>query len=54
MTTLLWHCPKCDGGNDKMDAVLSRKKFVLIGKRKVKLIAVCADCSIEMEFVGTF
>jgi hypothetical protein len=53
MTELLWYCPNCKSGNDRMEAVLGRKKYWLFGERKRKLIAICIDCWHEMEFVGT-
>jgi hypothetical protein len=33
---------------------MGRKKWILFGKRKVRLVAVCLDCWSEMEFVGIF
>jgi hypothetical protein len=37
-----------------MEAVAGRKRFLLFGKRKTRLIAICIDCWAEMDFVGTF
>jgi hypothetical protein len=53
MTDLIWTCPKCGGSNDRLEAVVGRKRFWLFGERKVRLIAICLDCWAEMDFVGT-
>lgn len=52
MTELLWYCPKCKSGNDRMEAVLGRKKYWFFGERKRRLIAICIDCWHEMDFMG--
>jgi hypothetical protein len=54
MTDLIWTCPKCGGSNDRLEAVPGRKRWLLFGPTKTKLIAICLDCWSEMEFVGTF
>jgi hypothetical protein len=54
VTDLIWHCPKCGGSNERMEAVPGSWKFWLFGKRRTKLIAICIDCWAEMDFVGTF
>jgi hypothetical protein len=53
MTDLIWTCPKCGGSDDRLEAVVGRKRLWLIGERKVRLIAICLDCWAEMDFVGT-
>lgn len=53
MTDLIWCCPRCGSCDDRMEAVRGRRKWLLIGPRKKRLIAICLDCWSEMEFVGT-
>ena len=53
MTDLIWCCPKCGGSNDRMEAVPGSRKFLLFGKRKTNLIAICMDCWSEMELLST-
>jgi hypothetical protein len=50
---LIWYCPNCKGSNDRLEAVKGSRRWILFGKRRTKLIAVCLDCWAEMEFVGT-
>ncbi len=54
MTTLLWQCPKCLSGNDRMEAVFGRRRYWLFGKRERLLRAICNECEANMDFVGTF
>lgn len=54
MTDLIWHCRKCGGSNDQLEAVRGIRRWIIFGTRKIKLIAICLDCGYEMEFVGTF
>jgi hypothetical protein len=53
MTDLLWSCPKCGGSDDRMEAVPGRRRWILFGKRKTKMIAIYLDCWSEMDFLGT-
>jgi len=53
MTDLIWLCPNCSGSSDRLEAVKGRKRWILFGRRKTRLIAVCLDRWAEMEFVGT-
>ena len=54
MTLLLWHCTKCDSGDDQMEAQWGRRKWWFFGERKRKLVAHRKECGSKMEFVGTF
>jgi hypothetical protein len=53
MTELLWYCPQCGSGNERMEAIKGKRRYWLFGARRTQLIAICIDCWNQMEFVGT-
>ena len=44
MTDLIWYCGKCGGSDDRLETVPGKRKWLIFGPRKTKLIAICLDC----------